>query len=456
LGRFWSVLFWSVIAAAFIGPGTVTAAASAGSSHGYSLLWALLFSSAACLLLQEASARITVVSGRDLGQALRRRHGEGLTGLALLALVLGAIVFGCAAYEVGNVLGGVSGAALESGFPLPLLTLGSGFVAALLLWFGAPRTVARLLSLFVAVMGVAFLITAWRLGPPPSALLSGALVPRFPEGSGLLVLGLVGTTVVPYNLFLGSGLARGQSLPELRFGLSVAVLLGGLISMAILVTGAAVQGEFGFGSLAAVLGQRLGEWARYLFATGLFVAGLSSAITAPLAAAITARSLFSGEDRQDGDPRWNGRSWRFRAVWLFVLGVGVGFGLAGVRPIPAILLAQALNGILLPLVALFLLLAVNDRRLMGASGLNGPAANLLLGSAVAVTVLLGAAGVGRAACRALGRPEPDELFLLLLCALLTGLGAVPVWRAARRGRAERGPGSPRPRRGSHRRPDRPW
>ena len=423
-----------MITAAFIGPGTVTAAASAGSRYGYSLLWALVFSCAACLLLQEASARITVVSGRNLGQALLQRYGGGVTGFAVLALVLGAVVFGCAAYEVGNILGGVSGAALESRFPVPLLALGSGLVAALLLWFGAPRTVARLLSLFVAVMGAAFLVTAWRLGPAPVALLSGALVPRFPEGSGLLVLGLVGTTVVPYNLFLGSGLARGQSLSELRFGLSVAVLLGGLISMGIVVAGGAVRGDFAFQSLAAVLGDRLGQWARYLFATGLFAAGLSSAITAPLAAAITARSLFSTEEREESGPRWGGRSWRFRAVWLVVLGVGVGFGLAGVRPIPAILLAQALNGLLLPFVAVFLLLVVNDRRLMGESGLNGPLANGLLGSVVAVTVLLGAANVGRAACRAVGRPDPGELQLLIAAALLTGLGAVPVWRAARRGR----------------------
>ena len=124
--------------------------------------------------------------------------------------------------------------------------------------------------------------------------------------------------------------------------------------------------------------------------------------------------------------------------------MGVGFGLAGVRPIPAILLAQALNGLLLPLVAVFLLLVVNDRRLMGEAGLNGPLANVLLGSAVAVTVLLGAANLGRAACRVLDRPEPGELSLLVAAALLTGLGAVPVWRAARRGRAGPGFAGPAP------------
>ena len=212
LGRLWSVAFWSVIAAAFIGPGTVTTAASAGAGFGHALLWALAFSSLACLSLQEASARITVVSGLNLGQALRERYRGGIGGAAMLLLVLGAIILGCAAYEAGNILGGVAGAALGSRLPAWALTLGSGLVAGLLLWFGAPRTVARLLGLFVALMGAAFLVTAWRLQPSLPGLLAGLARPGLPPGSGMIVLGLVGTTVVPYNLFLGSGLARGQIL----------------------------------------------------------------------------------------------------------------------------------------------------------------------------------------------------------------------------------------------------
>jgi manganese transport protein len=394
--RFWSVLFWSVIAAAFIGPGTVTTAASAGARFQYTLLWALLFSTIACLLLQESSARITIVSGRDLGQALRERYRTSSFGRSILLLLFGAVLFGCAAYEAGNILGGVVGAELGTRLPPRLLTAICGAGAAVLLGLGAPRTVARLLSLLVAVMGAAFFVTAWWLLSDAGDLLKGALLPSMPSGSGMLVLGLVGTTVVPYNLFLGSGLARGQTLSELRFGLTVAVLLGGLISMSIVIVGAAVEGAFSFEALAGLLDERLGEWARSLFAIGLFSAGLTSAITAPLAAAVTARSLFA-----DGE-EWNSRAWRFRAVWLLVLAVGLGFGLAGVKPIPAILLAQALNGLLLPLVSVFLLIAVNDRKLMGREGVNGKVANLLLGTVVLVTFLLGLSGLARAVVSAIG------------------------------------------------------
>jgi Mn2+/Fe2+ NRAMP family transporter len=328
-----------------------------------------------------------VVSGRDLGQAIRERFGGRRLGPAVPFAVLCAVVLGCAAYEAGNILGGVAGATLRVDLPRGVLTLAAAVVAFALLWLGTTRSVPQILGLVVATMGVAFLLSAVRLGPEPAELLRGALVPSLPPGSALLVLGLVGTTVVPYNLFLGSGIARGQSLGEMRFGLTVAVVLGGLISMGVLVVGTTVDPPLAFDRLGAALRTRLGGWSEGLFAYGLQAAGLSSAITAPLAAAVAARSLLSGESGEG--PAWGIRSWRFRGVWLFVLLVGVCFGLAEVRPIPAIVLAQALNGVLLPFVAVFLLLAVNDPRLMGREGVNGWLSNTALGLVVLVTVVLG-------------------------------------------------------------------
>jgi Mn2+/Fe2+ NRAMP family transporter len=429
------VLFWSVIAAAFIGPGTVTTAARAGSAHRFDLIWALVFSTLACLMLQEAGARVTIVSGRNLGQALRERYRAGAAAVLVPGLALGAILIGCAAYEAGNILGGVAGAALGTGASPRLLTVVTGALAALLLFFGAPGTVARLLSIFVAVMGVTFLVTAVRLQPPLGALARGAVAPVLPEGAGTLVLALIGTTVVPYNLFLGSGLARGQSLGEMRFGLAVSVLLGGLISVGILVVGTAVAPPFGFEALGEVLETRLGGAARALFAAGLFAAGSSSAITAPLAAAVTARSLLA----PPGDARWTSRGWRFRAIWSAVLLVGVGFGLTDVRPIPAIVVAQALNGLLLPLVAVFLLWTVNDRALMGAR-VNGRSANAAFAAVVLVTLVLGLGRIGRAAASATGLPDPSDRALLAGAAVVALLLALPVGRELRRRRRRNGAG----------------
>ncbi|HZG41646.1 MAG TPA: divalent metal cation transporter, partial [Longimicrobium sp.] len=134
--RFLQVLFWSLIPAAFIGPGTVTTAASAGAKFGYGLLWALTFSTIATLVLQEASARVTVMSGRNLAEAIRDRFRGGATGLLVILLVLGAIVLGNAAYEAGNVLGASAGAALGSPIPARAATALIVLVAFAVLWVG--------------------------------------------------------------------------------------------------------------------------------------------------------------------------------------------------------------------------------------------------------------------------------------------------------------------------------
>ena len=420
--RLASILMWSAISAAFIGPGTVTTAAAAGAQFELALLWALLFSTVACLALQEASARLTVASGLSLGQVLRRRFGASLTWA-----VVGSVVLGCAAYEGGNILGAVAGVHLVVGTAPWLLTVATGTLAVAVLLSGAAPRVARFLGLVVAVMGVCFLVAAVRLGPDPLQLLAGVLRPQVPGGSGAVVLALVGTTVVPYNLFLASGLARRQSLADMRLGLGVAVPLGGLISAAVVVTGTAVEGHLTFPGLAEALAQRLGPLAPWLLAIGLFGAGLSSAITAPLAAAMSVRSATGAADSGP----WRDRGPRFRGVWLVVLAVGLLLGVSGFQPIPAIILAQAANGVILPAVAVILVVACNDRELLGSST-NGWLANLAGGVSAAVAVVLGIGGVLRAGARVVGRSAPDERTILVVAAVVVVLTAVPAVRAARR------------------------
>jgi Mn2+/Fe2+ NRAMP family transporter len=240
----------------------------------------------------------------------------------------------------------------------------------------------------VAVMGIAFLVTAIRLGPELGELMKGLLVPSIPAGGTVMVLGLVGTTVVPYNLFLGSALARDSNLGEMRWGLAVAVIGGGVISLGVLVVGSALGGGLEYERLAAVLGDRLGRGAEASLAIGLFAAGFTSAVTAPLAAALTARSLLG----EKGDPRWHDDSLRYRAVWIGVLITGMAFGVADVRPIPVIILAQAFNGLILPLVAVFLWVAVTDRGLLGV-GVNSRLQNVVMGLVVLACVVLGLRGL---------------------------------------------------------------
>ncbi|MCD6201186.1 MAG: Nramp family divalent metal transporter [Bacteroidales bacterium] len=385
--RFLNILFWSVISAAFIGPGTVTTAAKAGTVFQYQLLWALLFSTIACIVLQEAAARLTLASGLNLGEAIRRRYKDTSLFVWVVVLVVGAIILGSAAYETGNILGALAGIRFIATGPSWLWVLLIAGFAAVMLSRRSVRGVANVLGTLVAVMGMAFFITAVAVKPQPVLLLKGMILPKIPSGSGagLLVLGLIGTTVVPYNLFLGSGMAgEKQSLKEMRFGLSVAVILGGLISMAVLVVGTAVQGTFSYEGLVAVLRAGTGRWAVIIFGIGMLAAGFTSAVTAPLASAITAKSLLYEKDRLRRGEGKHG----FVLTWLAVLLTGVAFGLADVKPVPVIILAQALNGLVLPLITLFLFKVINDSSLMGEHK-NSRGANLLMFLVNWVTLTLG-------------------------------------------------------------------
>lgn len=382
---FSSVLLWSVISAAFIGPGTVTTCAVAGSRFGLTLLWALTFSTLATILLQEAAARITIASGLSLGQLLTQIYGHRIRWL--MTTLFGSVTLGCAAYQAGNILGAVSGLSLlmgvpTGGLPTQILTALVGLLCVGLLWQGSPRFIASFLGLVVFGMGIAFAYVAWSAAPNAGTLAVSLVVPDVPTNSLVLVIGLIGTTIVPYNLFMGSGLGQAdtrQSLAEMRWGIGLAVLIGGLISMMILISGTLITGEFSFLNVAQTLANRLGSWAGALFAFGLFAAGFSSALTAPLAAAITGQSLLG----------WGGQSAAYRATWLGVMAVGMAFGLLGVKPVPVILLAQAANGLLLPIVTIFLWVAVNNKTILPAQYRNNLWQNLAMFAVVSITAFLG-------------------------------------------------------------------
>ncbi|NQU53471.1 MAG: divalent metal cation transporter, partial [Bacteroidetes bacterium] len=131
--RILNILFWSVVSAAFIGPGTITTAAKSGAAFGTELLWALLFSTFACLILQEAAARLTISTGKNLGQAISSQFNNRRYKILILALVLGAIVLGAAAYEMGNILGAVAGIRLIFNIPAYFLVLFIGIVSSIIL-----------------------------------------------------------------------------------------------------------------------------------------------------------------------------------------------------------------------------------------------------------------------------------------------------------------------------------
>lgn len=380
-----------VVTAAFIGPGTVTTASLAGAHYGLALAWAVVAATVATLVLQEMAARLGAVARLGLGEALRRSVGKPAVALALVA-----ITFGNAAYQSGNLTGASLGAELAVGGPRAAWILACAGIAAALLASGVYRIVERALVALVALMSVVFVATAIMIWP---TLAGVSFAPSMPAGSTLFVVALVGTTVVPYNLFLHAAAARETwggvephaALRHARRDTFVAVTLGGAVTLAIVVSAvplylAGVSPD-GAAGLATQLEPLLGAGARWLFAAGLFAAGLTSAITAPLAAAWATCGLLG----------WPAdlRGVRFRVVWASILVVGAGFALVGTRPLQAILLAQAANGILLPISAGFLLWVMNRRETIGGAR-NGAFANALGSIVVLFSIIIGVTMIYRA------------------------------------------------------------
>ncbi|MFC6837468.1 Nramp family divalent metal transporter [Halomarina ordinaria] len=377
-----------MVAAAFIGPGTVTTASVSGARFGYALVWTIVFAIVATVVLQEMSARLGLVSREGLGEALRNRFDNPVARYASVALVVSAIGVGTAAYETGNILGGAAGLATITGISASVWGPIMGLCGGVLLWTGRYKLIERVLVALVAVMGVSFLIDAILIGPDLGALAAG-FVPSAPEGSVFPIIALVGTTVVGYNLFLHASSVQERwagpdELGECRTDTVLSIVVGGLITLAILVTAAAVFPTGteleDVGQMADQLEPVAGTYAKLFFSIGLFAAGFTSATTAPLAGAYaTAGALGWDADL---------KSTRFRAVWGTILAVGVVFSAVGFDPVPAIVFAQVANGILLPIIAVFLIVVMNDRTTLGDYA-NSTAQNVLGGVVTLVVVLLG-------------------------------------------------------------------
>jgi len=356
-----------LVAAAFIGPGTITACSLAGAKFGYALLWALGISTIATIILQEMSARAGLVTRKGLAELIRTALPAPWLKKGVLGIIFSAIVIGNAAYEAGNLTGGVLG--LQAIIPetvvireIWLLLLGT--LAGILLFLGNYKILERVLVVLVIVMSLSFIFTAISSAPNWSAIAGGLFTFQSPEGSLWSVLGLVGTTVVPYNLFLHASIVQKKwsspnDLSSVRFDTGAAILLGGIVSMSVLLCAISLDETnlSSAGDLAKGLEPLLGSYARYFLGIGLFAAGLTSAITAPLAASYVAAGCFGWSNSMKDN--------KFRAVWALILVLGVGSSFLKINPIEIIQFAQIANGLLLPLMAGILLWVMNQKKLLG-------------------------------------------------------------------------------------------
>lgn len=290
-----------MISVGYMDPGNWATDIAGGSQFGYSLLWVLLMSNIMALLLQSLSARLGIVSRRDLAQASRETYSKGvnyfLYGLAEIAI---------AACDLAEVLGMAIG--LKLLFDLPLLwgvsiTMLDTFLLLFLMNKGIKKMEAFIIGL-IAIIGLSFLAEMFFAKPDMAQVASG-LVPSMPSGAALYIaIGIIGATVMPHNLYLHSSLVQTRKFDRsfkgikqaIRYNLIdsvIALNLAFFVNAAILILAAATFYTAGRHDIADIqdahklLAPMLGsDWAAALFALALIAAGQSSTITGTLAGQI--------------------------------------------------------------------------------------------------------------------------------------------------------------------------
>lgn len=361
-----------LIAAAFIGPGTITLCTLAGINYGMDLLWALLIAILAAMILQTMSIKIGLIGQKNITEALKSELDTPWIKQIVIGLIFLAILIGNTAYEAGNISGAVLG--LEAlfgtyffdffGFIINPYSLFIGTIAVVLLGTGKHKLIERFMIGLVIIMSISFLFTAIVTKPSLQGLFAGLFTFNIPEGSFLMIIGLVGTTIVPYNLFLHTALVKekwknAHFLPFAIKDLIIALGLGGLISMSVIITSAGVEIDelSSVADLAIGLEPIFGTLAKYFMALGLFAAGITSTITAPLAAAYVVCGCFGWSTNLD--------SKYFKVIWFLIIAFGVVISATSIKLISIIKFAQVINGVVLPLIAGLLLWMVNKRSLLG-------------------------------------------------------------------------------------------
>ena len=381
-----------LIAAAFIGPGTVTLCTIAGASFGYSLIWAILLSTFSTIVLQEMSLRIGLITKMNLAEVIRINIKSKFINRLFLVLIICSILIGNAAYEAGNITGASLGiSAILNSESINYIPIFIGLIAFIILYQGNYKILERFLVLLVLIMSISFFITAIMTKPNIESLLNGILSPELNSTNIMVVLGLVGTTVVPYNLFLHSSLVSekwgsSNKLKVARFESFFSILIGGLISLSIIITAASVNNKDVnvVIDLAKGLEPLYGKFAIYFLGIGLFASGITSSITAPLAAAYVAKSCFGWDDSL--------KSQKFRAIWIIILFIGVTVSMIDLNPIEIIKFAQFSNSLLLPIIAIILLWLINNKSIIN-SRYRYKFQNILGFMIVILSLILGAKGL---------------------------------------------------------------
>ncbi len=389
----------------FLGPGMIAANAgndaggiatysAVGAQYGYGLLWMMVIITVSLCVVQEMCARMGAATGKGLSDLIRERFGVRGAAFAMLTLLIANT------FTTISEFAGIA-AALELFGVTKYISVP---VAAVAVWLLVTRGSYRRVEKIFLVMTLAFFaypIAAFMAHPDWGQVAHSVVMPTFRWQSTYLLLfvGTVGTTITPYmQLYIQSSVAEkgvtmeryGPEKLDAYFGSIFGDVISGFIIVACGATIFAASGGKGVmintaDQAARALAPLLGPYAPYLFGIGLLGASLLAAAVLPLSTSYAISESFGFE---------RGVSTSFKEAPVFqglftgmlVLGALVAL-IPGLPLIQLLIIVQVINGVLLPILLVFILLLVNDRRIMGKY-VNGPVKNVVAwGTTGLLTVL---------------------------------------------------------------------
>lgn len=384
---------------AVVGPGIITSNVDndaggiatysmAGAHFGYGLLWSLIPIMVALVIIQEMSARMGVVTGKGLSDLIREKFGVRITVYLLTALII---------TNLGNVIAEFAGIAssleifrVSKSVSVPICA----FVVWLLVVKGTYRSVEKVF-LVACLFYVSYLISGFLADPDWSLVLRGFSRPamKFTPGSLAMLIGLVGTTIAPWMQFYLQAAVVEKNINVRDYKHSrMDVILGSIVvtvvAAFIILTCAATLFKAGIRvetakDAALALKPLAGKYCSALFAFGLLNASLFAASILPLS---TAFVVCEGMGWETGVNKKFSEAPQFYGFYTLLIFFGaIVILLPGIPLFPIMYISQVINGIVLPLILVFMIILINDKKLMG-NHVNRRAYNIISWTTVAILV----------------------------------------------------------------------
>ena len=374
---------------AYVDPGNFATNIQAGAQYGYLLVWVIVASNLMAMLIQTLSAKLGIATGKNLAECCRDRYPRGV--IIALWLLMEAVAM---ATDLAEFLGAALGLNLLFGIPMVWAGIITGIVTFIILAMERHgfRPLEAVISAFVGLIAVCYLIEMWIGKPDGAQILHSIVQPRFAgTESVLLACGILGATVMPHVIFLHSALTAGRIVVKepamrrklMRFQIMdvvIAMSIAGLVNMAMLVTAAAAfhtSGHQNVGSIEKAyeaLRPLLGSAASWVFGGALLAAGLSS----------SAVGTMSGQVIMQGFMKSHIAPWLRRLITMAPALLVI---IIGADPTRTLVISQVLLSFGLPFAIIPLVVFTANKKIMGDL-VNSPFITVLAGAVAALIVLL--------------------------------------------------------------------